>query len=60
LQGMLGQLVGEHQIILLLEQMCVAGGVGEVDLLVAVCERALGTLQGAVHLSAILTATRCA
>jgi hypothetical protein len=40
--------------------MCVAGGVGEVDLLVAVCERALGTLQGAVHLSAILTATRCA
>jgi hypothetical protein len=58
--GMLAHELAEHQIILLLEQMCVAGGAGEVIFLLVVCKRALGALRGVVHPSAILTATRCA
>jgi len=41
--------VGHDKIVALLEEVGVAGGVGEVDLLLVVRKRALVTLEGVVH-----------
>ena len=42
-------IVRDDQVILLLQQVGVAGGVGQVDLLLVIGDRALGALQGVVY-----------